>query len=92
LGSAFAFVGVLKLASLWLPPSRFAFIAGLATSLGMVGAMVGDILQRIGDVLGSSTTLNFSAMAGVILMLVICVCILKRACKKRKWRPVKVIL
>src|ERR1700722_8240175 len=42
-GSAFAFVGVLKLATIWLPPRRFAMVSGLTTSLGMIGGMVGDI-------------------------------------------------
>lgn len=70
LGSAFAFVGVLKLASLWLPPSRFAFIAGLATTLGMVGAMGGDIvLAELVKVLGSNVTLYISAAVGIVLMI-----------------------
>jgi len=69
-GSAFAFVGVLKLAALWLPPSRFAFIAGMATSLGMVGAMIGDIvLSKLVVVLGSNTTLYLSALAGIGLTI-----------------------
>src|SRR5580700_7715839 len=43
-GSAFAFVGALKLATIWLPPHRFALISGIITCLGMMGAMIGDIL------------------------------------------------
>eukprot|EP01059_Diplonema_ambulator_P007516 TRINITY_DN16985_c0_g1_i1.p1 TRINITY_DN16985_c0_g1~~TRINITY_DN16985_c0_g1_i1.p1 ORF type:complete len:449 (+),score=-156.16 TRINITY_DN16985_c0_g1_i1:17-1363(+) len=39
LGSAFAFIGALKLASLWLPPRFFAAFSGLATALGTVGAL-----------------------------------------------------
>jgi len=70
LGSAFAFVGVLKLASLWLPPKRFAFIAGLATTLGMVGAMGGDIvLAVLVKDLGSKATLYLSAAVGLVLMI-----------------------
>jgi nitrate/nitrite transporter NarK len=69
-GSAFAFVGVLKLASLWFPPSRFAFIAGMATSLGMVGAMIGDIvLSKLVVSLGSKTTLYLAAIVGFALMI-----------------------
>lgn len=41
LGAAFAFVGVLKLATVWMPPERFALVSGITTMLGMVGAMVG---------------------------------------------------
>lgn len=67
-GSAFAFVGVLKLASLWFPPSRFAFIAGMATSLGMIGAMIGDIvLSKLVISLGSNTTLYLAAIVGIVL-------------------------
>ena len=43
-GSAFAFVGVLKLASVWLPEDRFATFSGFAASLGFIGAAVGEIL------------------------------------------------
>lgn len=44
LGSAFAFVGVLKLASIMLPPNRFAFVSGLTMALGKFGATMGDHL------------------------------------------------
>ncbi len=67
-GSAFAFVGVLKLAAIWFPPSRFAFIAGMATSLGMIGAMTGDIiLSKLVFALGSNVTLYISATVGLLL-------------------------
>lgn len=67
-GSAFAFVGVLKLAAIWFPPSRFAFIAGMATSLGMIGAMTGDIiLSKLVFALGSNVTLYISATVGLFL-------------------------
>ncbi len=42
-GSAFAFVGVLKLAAMWLPEKHFPLFAGITTALGMLGALVGDI-------------------------------------------------
>lgn len=40
-GASFAFVGTLKLISLWFQPERFAFLAGLTQAMGMVGATVG---------------------------------------------------
>ena len=43
LGSAFAFVATLRLAAMWLPKRYFALFVGLTTSLGMLGAMGGDI-------------------------------------------------
>jgi sugar phosphate permease len=71
-GAAFAFVGVLKLASVWLPANRFAMISGLATSLGMLGAMVGDIfLVGLVKQHGWSATTVFLAIAGVILAVIL---------------------
>lgn len=35
LGCAFAYIGTLKLAAIWLPPTRFATVAGLTTAVGM---------------------------------------------------------
>lgn len=41
LGSAFAFVGCLKLAATWFPAHKFAFVVGLTNLLGVVGAIIG---------------------------------------------------
>ena len=71
-GAAFAFVGALKLATIWLPPNRFALISGLITSLGMIGAMAGDILLRgLVDDLGWKMTTYTTAGAGIILAIAI---------------------
>lgn len=43
-GSAFAFVGVLKLATIWLPEDKLGMVSGMAAALGTVGGMVGDNL------------------------------------------------
>ena len=79
-GSAFAFVGVLKLATLHLPPNRFGMIAGLTTTLGMVGAMAGDIvLVGLVKVYGWSLTILLSAIAGIILAGIIALIMPKTA-------------
>lgn len=71
LGSAFAFVGVLKLATIWLPPSRFAMIAGFITSLGMLGAMSGDrLLGYLVQNHGWTNIVNALVIAGVVIALV----------------------
>ncbi len=71
-GSAFAFVGVLKLATIWLPPKRFAMISGLTTSLGMIGGMVGDIyLTSLVNQVGWRGTVLLSAVVGVVLAVAI---------------------
>lgn len=67
-GSAFAFVGVLKLATIWLPPDRFAFVSGLTTALGMLGAMFGDItLTELVKFEGWRNTMIISAAVGLVL-------------------------
>ncbi|HVT62048.1 MAG TPA: MFS transporter, partial [Legionellaceae bacterium] len=71
-GSAFAFVGVLKLATIWLPEDRLALVAGCTSALGTIGAMLGDNL--IGDVVeksGWQTTDTLTAIFGLILTVVL---------------------
>lgn len=71
-GSAFAYIGVLKIANLWLPRKYFAMIAGLCTALGMFGAMSGGILMaKFVDVTGWQQTLYSSAFIGLILAAVL---------------------
>lgn len=70
--AAFGFVGILKLATIWLPPERFGMIAGLATSLGMIGAMIGNLLMtRMVDTMGWQNTLNYWAIVGILLSIAI---------------------
>lgn len=67
-GSAFALIGVLKLATIWLPPARFAMIAGLVTALGMLGPMLGDIvLTPMVGTYGWHNTVIFTAIIGLFL-------------------------
>ncbi len=71
-GSAFAFVGVLTLATIWLPPNRFALISGMATALGMCGAIFGDItLTSFIKHEGWRDTVDISAFVGIILAFAI---------------------
>ncbi len=71
-GSAFAFVGALKLATIWLPPNRFALVSGIIMCLGMTGAMMGDVvLREMVDRIGWETTIYASAILGVILSVVL---------------------
>lgn len=68
-GSAFAFVGALKLATIWLPPNRFALVSGLVTCLGMAGAIAGDmVLATLVRLIGWKTTIDISAIAGILLV------------------------
>jgi MFS family permease len=52
-GSAFAFIGTMYVASVWFPPSKWAYLSGLTTALGMLGAILGQgpvaaIIHRVG--------------------------------------------
>ncbi len=70
-GSAFAFVGVLKLATIWLPEDRLALVAGLATALGTIGAMIGDnLLGAMVEQVGWKQSVNFTALFGLVLLIV----------------------
>ncbi|MES2212432.1 MAG: MFS transporter [Pseudomonadota bacterium] len=72
LGSAFAFVGVLKLATVWLPPNRFGMISGLATTLGMLGAISGEmILGHFVSEVGWEKTIAYSGYFGLLLLPVV---------------------
>jgi MFS family permease len=42
-GSAFAFVGVLKIAADWLPHRYFGMLSGATTAIGMLGAISGEL-------------------------------------------------
>lgn len=69
LGSAFGFIGVLRLASLWLPAKRFALATGLVTTLGMIGGVMGEVgLSYVVDGAGWHTALLISAWVGVALV------------------------
>jgi MFS family permease len=68
-GSAFAFVGALKLAADWLPKKYFAFFVGLCTSLGMLGAMFGETtMGYMVDHLGWHSVIIDSVWLGLILI------------------------
>jgi MFS family permease len=71
-GSAFAFVGVLKLATIWLPEDKLAMVAGLASALGTIGGMVGDnLLGLLVLQAGWVETVNLTAYFGIGLTFVL---------------------
>jgi len=71
-GSAFAFIGVMKLSILWFKSSYFSFLTGLTTSLGMLGAMIGNMtLTSLINLMGRNQMLRFGSMIGMILSLCI---------------------
>src|SRR3990167_7481360 len=72
LGTAFAYIGVLKLASIWLPPNRFATIAGLTTAFGMLSAIFSDkYLTAFVQTIGYRNALHIALVIGVALSALI---------------------
>lgn len=68
-GSAFAFVGILKLASSWLPHRFFALFVGMTTALGMAGAIVGDVsLTAFVKSVGWKETISYGTIFGFALV------------------------
>lgn len=71
-GSAFAFVGVLKLATIWLPENKLAMFSGLAAALGTIGAMVGDnLLGNLVMQVGWRSTVQYTAYLGIGLTILL---------------------
>lgn len=73
-GSSFAFVGVLTISVHWLPPKYFSLVAGLVTTMGMIGITFGEIkLTEVSVRYGLEYTLNWLVILGAILTIVILV-------------------
>jgi MFS family permease len=79
LGTAFSYIGVLKLASIWLPPNRFATVAGLTTAIGMFcGALSQKYLTTVVAAIGYKSALHTAVILGVILSVTILLMIRSR--------------
>ena len=71
-GSAFAFVGVLKLSTIWLPEDKLAMVAGLTSAVGTVGAMFGDNVLLIAvNKVGWQQTDAYTAFFGIGIIFLI---------------------
>lgn len=69
-GSSFAFVGVLSLALHWLPRKYFSLVAGLITTLGMLGIVYGEVkITEWSVLIGWEQVLWVIALIGLILSL-----------------------
>lgn len=83
LGTAFAYIGTLKLASLWLPADRFATVAGLTTAVGMAsGALSQKYLTKVVEMIGYQRALHSAMVAGVILSIIMFLLIRSRPTHK----------
>ena len=77
-GSAFGFVGTLYMATIWYPLHRIAFLSGLTTALGMLGAILGQtLLAAVVDKVGWEMSWIYSAWAGLVVAVILMVAIPK---------------
>ena len=71
-GSSFAFVGVLSLALQWLPRRYFSLVAGLITTLGMLGLVYGEVkITEMAITLGLPYVLSMMVIMGIVLTVLI---------------------
>lgn len=69
-GASFSWIGILTVATLWLPPSRFSALAGIGQAAGMTGAILGQApLALAVEHLGWRTSLGLLAMIGAAVAI-----------------------
>jgi len=72
IGSAFAFIGALKLGARWIPQKNYALFVGIASGLGTVGAMFTDtILSGMVVYLGWQEAVLITAYIGLAIAVLI---------------------
>lgn len=71
-GSAFAFVGCLKLGAFWFPTHKFGYIVGLTNLLGVTGAVLGGKpMADAVDMYGWRDVMLTSGAIGLVLALLL---------------------
>jgi len=65
--SAFSFIGCLKLAQAWFPPSRFSTLAGMTNTAGMLGAASGAPVAVLVNTIGWRETVAWMGAAELVL-------------------------
>lgn len=68
----FGFVGILAIAGYWFPARRFAMLAGLAQTAGMLGGMIGQAPLRLAvDKLGWRGTMTGLSLVAIVLAVLV---------------------
>ncbi|MDR1233499.1 MAG: MFS transporter, partial [Puniceicoccales bacterium] len=71
-GSSCAFIGVMYLAAVWFHENKLAFLSGLATSLGICGALLGQApLSVLIDKSGWRMSLVLLAIIGLVTFIIV---------------------
>jgi MFS family permease len=70
--SATAFIGALKLTTVWFEPRKLALLVGTTQALGMVGAAMGArLVPYLNETIGWQTTFTLYAMVFFVLSILI---------------------
>lgn len=78
-GCAFAYIGTLKLAAMWLPANRFAFVAGLTTAVGMCsGTIAQQYLSRLSQAVNYHDALLSVLLVGIVLSVLVALVVKNR--------------
>ncbi len=64
MGSAFAFVGAIYIATVWFPPKQLGMIAGITTAVGMIGEVIGQV--PVADLVKEFTWRDVVLWSGVV--------------------------
>ena len=70
-GSAFSFIGCLKLVEEWFPPSRFSTLAGMTNTAGMLGAASGAPVAVLVNLIGWREAVAWMGKAELILAVLV---------------------
>lgn len=95
IGSAFAFVGCLKLAANWFPAHKFAFIVGLTNLLGVIGALIGGApIAYAAESFSWRSIMLVIAGLGLLLTLILWLIIDDHGNKKNKllWQNLSLVI
>lgn len=76
IGSAFCFLGPIRIASRWFPPSRMALVTGVIVTIAMTGGMLAQYpLTKMVLYFGWRESLSLVAWLGLALLSVMMICI-----------------
>lgn len=85
-GSAFAFVGAVKLGAMWLPRKHFSLFVGSLVAVGMLGAMFGNIGMAVllKHINWRSIYFYFTVLGGLLMLGMWLLVKEKKTLKKRQ--------
>jgi nitrate/nitrite transporter NarK len=75
LGATVTFIGALKIAATWFPPSRFGFLSAITATVGVLGALIAAaplaVLVAVAGWRGAFWVVGAITLAGAVLCLLV---------------------